>query len=89
MLRAGGATARPGTVGRNRLRLHGQWNADLALSKNLRLGERRRLQLRGDLFNAFNHTNFITLATEIARGNFGRLTAANARTVPLNARLSF
>jgi len=89
VVRASGAPERPGTVGRNALRAHPQWNLDLALSKNVRLSERYRLQVRGDLFNAFNHTNFTTVVTEITRGNFGRLTAANARTVQLNARLSF
>src|SRR5262249_29969478 len=53
---ASGASARPGTLGRNALRLPGLWNIDLALSKSLAFTERVRLQIRGDLFNAFNHT---------------------------------
>jgi len=45
-------------------------NFDLALLKDLPLTERLRVQLRGELFNAFNHAQFAfagaTLASSIA-----------------------
>jgi hypothetical protein len=86
----GGAPLRPGNVGRNALRAPGFWNLDLALSKNLQFSERWRLQIRGDLFNALNHTNFSGVANEITAANFGRFTSTRgARTVQLNARLTF
>ncbi len=84
-----GAPIRPGTLGRNALREPGAWTVDSSLSKNLDFTERWRLQLRADLFNAFNHTNLNTVSANITAGNFGRLTAATARVVQLNARLSF
>lgn len=84
-----GATARPGTLGRNALRSPGGWNLDLALAKNLNFTERLRLQLRADMFNAFNHTVLGGVSTNIQAGNFGRLTSAGARVVQLNARFSF
>ncbi len=89
VVRASGATERPGTVGRNSIRAHGRWNLDLALSKNFMVREGWRLQFRADLFNAFNHTNFTNLETRITQRTFGRLTAAVARTAQLNARLTF
>ena len=41
IIAASGASARPGTLGRNALRLPGFWNVDLALSKNIAFTERR------------------------------------------------
>ena len=85
---ASGASARPGTLGRNVLRLPGFWNVDLALSKNIALTDGMRLQVRGDLFNAFNVTSFSSLNTTITSSNFGRFTGTRgARVVQLNTRL--
>jgi hypothetical protein len=41
------------------------------------------------LFNSLNHTNLTGVSNNITSGNFGRLTAATARTVQFNARLTF
>lgn len=85
---ASGASARPGTLKRNALRLPGFWNLDLALSKNIALTGGLRLQVRGDMFNAFNATSFSGLNTTITSPNFGRFTATRgARVVQLNTRL--
>ena len=87
---ASGAPLTFGSVGRNALRLPGFWNLDLALAKNLQFSERYRLQIRCDLFNALNHTNFSAISTGIETSNFGRFTSArNARMVQFNARFSF
>jgi hypothetical protein len=88
VIAASGASARPGTLGRNALRLPGFWNVDLALSKNIAFTGDVRLQVRGDLFNAFNVTSFSSLNTTITSTNFGRFTGTRgARVVQLNARL--
>ena len=85
---ASGASARPGTLGRNALRLPGYWNLDLALSKNVPITGGVRLQVRGDLFNAFNVTSFSSLNTTITSPNFGRFTGTRGgRVVQLNTRL--
>ena len=85
---ASGASARPGTLGRNALRMPGFWEVDLALSKNIALKDGVRLQVRGDLFNAFNVTSFSSVNTTITSPNFGRFTATRgARVVQLNTRL--
>jgi hypothetical protein len=86
---ASGATARPGTLGRNALRGPGSWVVDLGLAKNLNLTENWRFQFRVDMFNALNHTNLGGISTNITAANFGRLTSASSRGVQLNARLSF
>jgi hypothetical protein len=88
IIAASGASARPGTLGRNALRMPGFWNLDLALSKNIALMNEVRLQVRGDLFNAFNVTSFSGLNTTITSPNFGRFTGTRgARVVQLNTRL--
>ena len=47
------------TVGRNTLHTGGTNNFDLNLTKAIPLGETRRLELRWETFNAFNHPQFI------------------------------
>jgi hypothetical protein len=87
---AGGAPIRPGNAGRNSLRAPGFWNIDLALSKNFRFGERYGVQLRCDMLNAFNHTNYSGISTGIDSANFGAITSTRgARLVQLNARFTF
>ncbi len=44
---------------RNTMQLPGINNIDFSLFKNFRLGEARRIQLRADFFNAFNHPQYI------------------------------
>lgn len=90
IITASGATARPGTLGRGALRLPGFWNVDLALSKSLRFTETIGLQIRADMFNAFNHTSFSGVNSNITNANFGRFTSAReARVVQFNVRLTF
>jgi hypothetical protein len=47
------------TSARNTLQLPGINNVDFSIFKNFRLGETTRIQLRADLFNAFNHPQYI------------------------------
>jgi hypothetical protein len=87
---ASGATARPGNVGNGEIRGPGLWNIDFSLAKNFRLTERAQLQIRTDMFDALNHTNYSGLITEITNPRFGLLTSTlGARTIQLNARLSW
>ncbi|MEZ5399510.1 MAG: carboxypeptidase regulatory-like domain-containing protein [Bryobacteraceae bacterium] len=46
-------------AGRQTLPLRGINNVDLSLMKNFDLGETRKLQVRADFVNAFNHSQFI------------------------------
>jgi len=75
-------------------------NSDVTLFKNFPIkSEQRALQLRWEVYNIFNHTNFTTV-DNTARFNpvtgvqtnasFGRATAArNARLMQVSARFSF
>jgi len=47
------------TVGRNTLHTGGTNNFDLNLTKTIPLGEKRRLELRWEALNAFNHPQFV------------------------------
>jgi len=57
-------------------------NWDMALIKDLRLTESKRLEFRGEFFNIFNHTQFSGLASKtlgyVTSSNFGFVTLANA-----------
>jgi len=48
-----------GDLGRNSIAGPGFWNVDFSIAKSFSLfgKESRRLQLRGDFFNVFNHAN--------------------------------
>jgi len=48
---------------RNAFRAPGVWNVDLGIYKNISLTERFRLQFRGELFNAFNHSNLYVIGS--------------------------
>jgi hypothetical protein len=47
------------TVGRNTLHTGGTNNFDLNLTKSIPVGEKRRLELRWEALNSFNHPQFI------------------------------
>jgi hypothetical protein len=90
LITASGAGARPGTLGRFAVRAPGLWNIDGALSKNLYVTERTRLQLRIDMFNAFNHVNYNGLIVNPTAGNFGKLTGDRGpRTLQLSGKFTF
>jgi hypothetical protein len=86
---ASGSQSRPGNLGRHALWGPGAvtWNA--AFSKTFAVKERVRVRVRGDMFNAFNHTNLGGLTTNIASGTFGRFTSATPRDVQLGLRIEF
>jgi hypothetical protein len=67
---------------------YGNW--DLASIKNMKLAEHLNLQLRGEFFNAFNHTNFSSIDTSMADKSFGEITGAHEpRRIQIGAKLYF
>jgi hypothetical protein len=56
------------TVGRNTLRTGGTNNFDMNLSKSIPLGETRRLELRWEALNAFNHPQFVQVPQTSVNG---------------------
>ena len=63
-----------GDLGRNTLRAFGANEVDLALRKELKLGERLTLQVRGDYFNILNHPNFGPPINYLSSPLFGQAT---------------
>jgi hypothetical protein len=63
---------------------------DFTMTKNIRFNESLRLQLRGEAFNVFNHTNFRTISTNVTAANFGQVTAVrDPRTLQLGVKFYF
>jgi hypothetical protein len=91
VVQASGRTARRGEMNVAALRGPGLWNLDLSIGKNVSLTENRKLELKADLSNALNHTEyFSSLGTNLSGVGFGRLTAARSpRTIQVQARIAF
>ncbi|MBA3754691.1 MAG: hypothetical protein H0X01_11315 [Nitrospira sp.] len=65
---------------RNTLQLPGINNVDFSIFKNFRFGETKRIQIRADLFNAFNHPQYVPgSVNDVAP--IGTTTVANLNTV--------
>lgn len=66
---------------------------DFSVFKNIDFNEQIKLQLRGEAFNIFNHTNFrgiTSTAIQNFGGTFGVIsTVRDPRTISLGAKLSF
>jgi hypothetical protein len=84
-----------GTSGRRFFHGPGINDWDIALVKDLRLTESKRLEFRGELFNAFNHARFygsnvVNGSILAGPGAFGMVTsAANPRIVQVAAKFIF
>lgn len=79
-----------GTSPRSVLRGPGVFNLDLSLAKNFRLTEQVITELRGEFYNATNHTNFGLPGAVLGAANFGAINSARApRTIQLGLRISF
>jgi len=87
---ASGRTIRRGTAGATALRGPGIWNLDLALGKNFALTENTKLEMRADLSNALNHTQYSGLSTNLSGIGFGQITSTlPARVIQVQARIGF
>ncbi|HXG33393.1 MAG TPA: carboxypeptidase regulatory-like domain-containing protein [Bryobacteraceae bacterium] len=80
-----------GNVGRNSVYGPGMQTLDIALVREFALSESARLQFRGELFNALNHTNLGIPNRFVNTPQFGTITEAATpnREVQLSLRLSF
>jgi outer membrane receptor protein involved in Fe transport len=84
------AAGRLGTLGRNTERGDGLIDWGFSLSKDFALKESVKVQLRGELFNAFNVTNFNSYDGVLTSPNFGRaLSAFEPRRAQLALRVVF
>jgi len=88
--RASNRTIRRGFAGAAPLRAPGITNVDISLGKTFPLSERKRLELKADMLNAFNHTQYTSIDTNLSGIQFGRaIGTASARVIQLELRLAF
>jgi hypothetical protein len=81
---------RPGNLGNGAVRGPGSWSTDLNVSKNFRVTERVKVQVRADMFNALNHVNLGGPSTGANGATFGEINSAGGmRVVQLNGRLTW
>lgn len=79
-----------GNAGRGILVGPGNYNVDLGLHRNFRLSEQWRMNLRWEMFNAFNRANFGVPNSAIGGPTAGQIsTTAPARIMQLALKLSF
>ena len=79
-----------GNAGIGIMRGPGFVNFDFTLAKNFPIDERRSVQFRTELFNAFNHPNFGPPNLQRESSGFGQiLTAANGRIVQFGLKFYF
>jgi Carboxypeptidase regulatory-like domain/TonB-dependent Receptor Plug Domain len=65
-------------------------NWDLAAIKNTKISERLSTQFRAEFFNAFNHTSFLGVSTNVNSSLFGQVTSTHdPRIVQLGMKLYF
>jgi outer membrane receptor protein involved in Fe transport len=81
---------RPGNLGNGAVRGPGSWTIDLNFSRNFKLTERVKLQIRADMFNLLNHVNLNNPSTGANGATFGEINGAGAmRVIQLNSRLQW
>jgi hypothetical protein len=80
-----------GTLSRNSNRMNGEVNFDWNIYKNFRFTEFMKLQLRCEVYNAFNNTSFYNLNRNITNAAFAQYTATGQQTrfLQLAARFVF
>ncbi len=65
-------------------------NLDFSLLRKFRITERFAAELRGEFFNAFNHTNLGNPGAGFGSAGFGLISSADpARQIEVGARIVF
>lgn len=63
---------------------------DFTMTKILQFTESFKVQIRGEAFNIFNHTNFRALSTNVTAATFGQVTTVrDPRTIQLGIKFLF
>lgn len=79
-----------GNAERNSVASPGYANVDLAVAKDVPLPNDARIELRWEVFNLFNHTNFDVPNRTFGTPNFGRIfSTLPARQMQLGVKLQF
>jgi hypothetical protein len=81
---------RPGNASRGSVLGPGYGRWDLALARVIKINEGLKLQLRGEMFNMFNHTNPLNINTVLTDPLYGQVTSArDPRLVQIGLKLNF
>jgi hypothetical protein len=87
---ASSRTIRRGSANSTPFRGSGNYNLDISVGKTFPLRETVNLELRSDMQNVLNHTQYTNVSTNMANVDFGQIVGArSARVVQLQLRLSF
>jgi hypothetical protein len=79
-----------GDCGNGLIRGPGENTWNWALYKTFPIGERLKLQFRGEFFNIWNHASFTNVSTNLGAGDFGQVTGAlDPRIIEFALRLDF
>lgn len=79
-----------GNVGRNTLRGDAFSSIDLALYKNVSVSKQAKLQVRLEVFNAFNTVNFFLPVGDLTSASAGKVVrAADSRQIQLGVKVTF
>jgi hypothetical protein len=80
-----------GGVGRNSVYGPGLQTMDLGVVREFAIAEKARFEMRGEFFNALNHTNFGTPNRFVNTASFGSITEVSTpgREIQVSARVSF
>lgn len=78
-------------TGRNMFRGPGAWNTDLGVYKHFKLTERVGMQLRGEMYNLFNHHPFVLIGSnnDAASATTMQVKKYGNRNVQLGAKITF
>jgi hypothetical protein len=78
-------------TGRNKFRGPGFWNADMGIYKKFKLSERFNLQLRGEMYNMFNHHPFAMIGSnnDASSTSTMQVKQLGNRNVQLGAKIIF
>ena len=80
-----------GDVGRNSVYGPGMQTMDLSVQRTLSIRRKASFQVRGDFFNAFNHTNLGSPNRFVNEPQFGSITMpmTPGREIQISARYQF
>jgi hypothetical protein len=80
----------PGNAGRSIINGPGYNRWDFSIFKNIAFRESVRLQVRGEAFNVFNHTNPLGINTTVGATTYGQITSYHdPRIIQLGAKFYF
>jgi len=84
-----GAGVTIGNVTRNQFRGPGGWTLDASLFRSIAMGGHRRLELRVEAGNIFNHPVFGNPDTNVQSGTFGQIFGIPGGGGTINANASY